>query len=426
MLVLMGILSRLMRPHPGRGVESWLLGLSFILVETVAFAVARGSPNLQRSMGVVSLDGYVMAAASFAWAARGEDWAKRMRFPVFLLPALPLLAVCSLYGLGMNLRAPYLWIAGLSFGVGLVCILRIWRGRPKTLLTLAAVHAGLWLPMIVFAEAGRPEYLAYWGLCVLYLLTAYSFRRLVHRGRMGGIVIIAGFVVWSASFALHPWLNGEPVYGLLLDQIGNRQKFLVIIGMLLVLLENETERSEQQALTDSLTGLPNRRLLDDRLVHELERARRFATPLGLFVIDLNGFKEINDSCGHATGDKALQLTAQQLKARIRGSDTVARMGGDEFCVLMADAGENDCGRIAQMLREAVETVPLPEGCPGPMTASIGWALFPRDSGTAESLRNLADARMYEEKRALAADPLRGRYGSAGMAGLEKKRGQVSG
>jgi diguanylate cyclase (GGDEF)-like protein len=419
MLVLMGILGRLMRPHPGRGVESWLLGLSFILVETVAFSVAQWVPSMQRGMNVVSLDAYVLAAASFAWAARVEAWPRRITFLVFVLAAVPLVTVCSLYGLGVSLRTPYSWIAGVSLVIGQVYIALVWRGRSRMLLMLAGMDAGLWAPMLVFAAQRRPDCAVYWGLFWFYLLTAYSFRRLVHRERMGGIVIVVGFVMWSACFALHPWAVGKAVYGSLVEQIGNRQRFLVIIGMLLVLLENETERSELQALTDALTGLPNRRLLDDRLVHALERARRFGTPVGLFVLDLNGFKEINDSCGHATGDKALQLAAQQLKSRVRGSDTVARMGGDEFCILMAEVGENDCDRIAQMLRDAVAATVLPEGCPGPLSASVGCAIFPRDSTTAESLRNLADARMYEEKRAIASDALRrgGRYDGSGMEGL---------
>jgi diguanylate cyclase (GGDEF)-like protein len=424
MLILMGILGGLMRRHAGHRVESWLLGLTFILVQLIASAVSRGAPSLLVGTRILSLNCFVLAAATFSWAARGAGWSRQSRVPVYLFPVVPLMALCTLYAVSAGSPKTYLWIIGVSLLVGIVYIIAVRRRRPGRLVTLAAMHCWLWLPMFLFAEQSRFRDMVYWGLCCLYLLTAFSFRRLVYRGRIGGLVIVAGFAIWGFCFALRPWLEAHPVYGSLLEETQNMQKFFVTIGMLLVLLEDETERSEQQALTDPLTGLPNRRLFDDRMVQALERARRFHTTVALFVIDLNGFKEINDSCGHATGDHALQQTSLHLKARVRSSDTVARMGGDEFCVLLAEVGESDCERIAKLLKQAVETVELPEGCPGPLSASAGYAVFPRDAETAGALLNLADARMYEEKRALAA--LSVRYGRQYDASLPPPPANVVG
>jgi diguanylate cyclase (GGDEF)-like protein len=403
MLILMGILGRIMRRHPGQRVELWLLGLTLVLTETIAVSIHRGSPVLQRSMNVVALDAYVLAAATFSWAARGAArgsiWPQRTNFPFFLLPAVPMLILATLYGLELRVLGPYIWITAVSFALGLGYIARTWRRRPVVLTRVTAMHAVIWVPMFFLAQQGRLGGMVYWGLCCLYLLAGFSFRRSMHRRRIGGIAIVAGFVIWAACFALHPWLRGNYVYGPLLDQIWDMQKFFVTIGMLLVLLEDQTERSTVQALHDPLTGLPNRRLFDDRLLQALERSRRARTQVAVFVIDLNGFKSINDSCGHSAGDEALQQAALQLKARIRSSDTLARMGGDEFCVIMTEVIGAECGRLAQDLRDAVARVVLPEECPVKLSASVGYAMFPDDGTAVQGLLDLADARMYKEKRA---------------------------
>ncbi len=400
MLILMGILAWLMRRHPGQHVELWLTGLSLILVESVAVSFFRGTPSLQQKMHVIALDAYVMAGATFSFAARGTVWRRRTSIPFFLIPAVPMLALSTLYGSEVKAAGPYVWISAVSFAVGLIYIARGWRKRPRMLAVMAAMHAWIWLPILSLAARGDLRGLVYWGLCCLYLLAAISFRRTLHRKRIGGLAIVGGFLIWAACFALHPLLRNSPVYGPVLVEVWDMQKFFVTIGMLLVLLEDQTERSAEQALKDPLTGLPNRRLFDDRLVHALERSRRFHTQLGLFLIDLNGFKGVNDFCGHSTGDGVLQQTAYQLKARIRGSDTLARLGGDEFCVIMADVTEMDCERIAESLRDAVTRVALPAEFPGTLSASIGWALYPADASDPDALRDLADVRMYEEKRAM--------------------------
>ena len=399
MLILMGVLGWLMRRHPGQRVELWLAGLSLVLVEAIAVSVGRGSPGLQRNMHVIALDAYVLAGATFSFAARATVWPRRASVPFFLIPAVPMLVLSTLYGYEVRAVAPYLWISVVSFAGGLIYLARAWRRRPRVLAGMAAMHAWIWLPMISLAGKENFRGLVYWGLCCLYLLAGISFRRTLYRGRIGGVAIVSGFVIWAACFGLHPLLHGNAVYAPVLGQVWSLQKFFVTMGMLLVLLEDQTERSKEQALKDPLTGLPNRRLFDDRLVHALERSRRFHAQLGLFIIDLNGFKGVNDFCGHSTGDRVLQQTAYQLKARIRGSDTLARLGGDEFCVIMSDVNEVDCARIAQSLREAVTRVMLPAEFPGTLSASIGYALYPGDAGDPDALRNLADARMYDEKRA---------------------------
>jgi diguanylate cyclase (GGDEF)-like protein len=177
------------------------------------------------------------------------------------------------------------------------------------------------------------------------------------------------------------------------------QKFFVIVGMLLVLLEEQTRRLQADAMHDPLTGLPNRRLFDDRLLQAMSRAQRNGLTTAVFVVDLNNFKMINDTHGHRCGDLVLARTAHVLKSKIRGSDTLARCGGDEFSVIVNDLTRaSDCERIAAVLRSAVAAVEMPVDLKVKLSASVGFALFPDDVADAAELCDLADVRMYKDKR----------------------------
>jgi diguanylate cyclase (GGDEF)-like protein len=198
-------------------------------------------------------------------------------------------------------------------------------------------------------------------------------------------------------------VRSMPGYEETLAQIWNMQKFFVIIGMLLVLLEDQTRRREDEAMHDSLTGLPNRRLFDDRLGQALERSRRMGTSAVLFALDLNGFKEVNDLFGHQHGDKVLQLAAAGLREKIRGSDTLARCGGDEFCVIVSDVARlEDCNLIASNLRLAVAAIGADSGGRYQLSCSVGFARFPEDASDALALYDLADTQMYRDKTSQTA------------------------
>ena len=118
------------------------------------------------------------------------------------------------------------------------------------------------------------------------------------------------------------------------SEVWNLPKYVVALGMILLLLEEQIEHNKHLALHDVLTGLPNRRLFQDRLANTLERARRTGTQAALLVLDLDRFKQVNDTLGHHVGDLLLQNVAKVFSGRIRRSDTVARTGGDEFSVIL--------------------------------------------------------------------------------------------
>lgn len=172
-------------------------------------------------------------------------------------------------------------------------------------------------------------------------------------------------------------------------------------------LQAVNEELKHRALTDPLTGLPNRLLFEDRLTHALRRhdraeesrAERHAGKLAVLFVDLDGFKPVNDSLGHAAGDQVLKEAAQRLRAAGRESDTLARIGGDEFVLLAEDAATMaDCVALARRLVEALAR-PFEIGSQQVgISGSIGVVVYP-DQGHRDKLVANADAAMYAAKRA---------------------------
>lgn len=154
----------------------------------------------------------------------------------------------------------------------------------------------------------------------------------------------------------------------------------------------------QLANYDSLTGLPNRNLFKDRLQRALARARQDGAGIALCFIDLDGFKAVNDSAGHDTGDRLLRLVADRLSAVVRAQDTVARLSGDEFVVVLEGVrGKGDAERVMGQLRCSFSEPFVVGGFQFLLTASIGLAVFPDDGDEPEQLLRQADARMYAVK-----------------------------
>lgn len=149
---------------------------------------------------------------------------------------------------------------------------------------------------------------------------------------------------------------------------------------------------------DPMTGLPNRRCFFERLEHAIANARRSGKPLAVLFVDLDHFKQINDRFGHAIGDQVLQAVARQLSSITREVDTVARMGGDEFVILLEHFEQTrDILLIVQKLHERFQTSLFIDGHELDIRASIGVSLYPRDGISAEQLLQYADSAMYSSK-----------------------------
>jgi diguanylate cyclase (GGDEF)-like protein len=166
-----------------------------------------------------------------------------------------------------------------------------------------------------------------------------------------------------------------------------------------VALVEQSAALEDVAMHDPLTGLPNRLLFNDRLHQSISNARRKQHCVSLFVLDVDGFKNLNDRLGHEAGDILLKETAARLQASVRASDTVARIGGDEFVILAVDAELADAELIQKKVGQRMDEPVLIDGSPVSLRLSIGVAVFPEDGTESAQLLRRADSNMYLDKRA---------------------------
>ncbi len=157
-------------------------------------------------------------------------------------------------------------------------------------------------------------------------------------------------------------------------------------------------RIERLAHFDVITGLPNRALLSDRLAQEVARARRNARGFALLAADLDGFKAVNDTWGHAAGDRVLAEVAERARGCMRASDTIGRIGGDEFLAILPEATLQGAVAVADKLREALREPYAIAGGSARLGASVGVGLFPDHGRDAEALLRAADQALYRAKR----------------------------
>jgi diguanylate cyclase (GGDEF)-like protein len=185
-----------------------------------------------------------------------------------------------------------------------------------------------------------------------------------------------------------------------LVEVKTRIHNMLEVRLLYKQLEQYSRALESQALHDALTGLPNRRLLMDRLSLAIAHARRNTSTMAVMFLDLDGFKQINDTLGHDAGDTLLSMVADRLVAAVREEDTVARMGGDEFVIGLWELSHVDA--VAALASKVILAVSQPyriQGHDVRITASVGVGIYPLHGEAAETLMKRADLALYEAKRA---------------------------
>jgi diguanylate cyclase (GGDEF)-like protein len=181
------------------------------------------------------------------------------------------------------------------------------------------------------------------------------------------------------------------------DELGRLERVLVSSGTRVVELQDELRR---MGTADALTRLMNRRGFLPTAEHQLEVAKRSHQPMALMFLDLDGLKRVNDTLGHSVGDQVITEAAYVMRQTFRASDLIARMGGDEFCVLFAVESETAAATVVVRLHAVADELNLQEGRPFFLSFSTGVAMFdPEQPGTLDELMAAADVRMYKAKRA---------------------------
>ena len=379
--------------------KNWLTGWYCIVLHFVALFF-RPLPGLWGPLAAVAALLSLLLAAMLFMRAAVPLRAGRI---FYIVPPL-VASVFALFACAVIFEAPQ-WVISsceviLVFApLALILTLPHWSS-PLLRWSMTALHLCMGLAFWLMRNRTDSAELALDAtLCMLYLGCALHFWYHCRKATSGALIGITGFLLWASVFALAPMMQTYFPSAVLEEEIWNLPKYIVAVGMILLMLEEQIEHNKHLALHDELTGLPNRRLFQDRLAGALERARRAGTQTALLIVDLDGFKSVNDNFGHDAGDQLLQHVAATLSGRIRNSDTVARTGGDEFAVILEPPTNRAeamivSGALLDLLHAPVElnAHTLNVG------ASVGVAVFPDDGKDIKSLCIQADMRMYEGKR----------------------------
>jgi diguanylate cyclase (GGDEF)-like protein len=377
----------------------WLTGWILIAIHFASFMFVP-APGIWGLLALLSgLISLIGAGILFTWAAVPY---RRQPSSRWMLAAL--LISNSLYIVIISVR-PNSWTlipAAAAFGAFPLAILLATIRKFNHPLRWFTVFLGCALSLFLLLVQYRPGngadlaenavlFTVYIGCCGHFL---YMYRR----ATAGAFVTIAGFLAWASVFVVGPTIMTLWPDIHIENEVWNLPKYVVAVGMILLLLEDQIEHNKYLALHDEMTGLPNRRLFQDRLASALERARRTETQTCLLVVDLDRFKQVNDSLGHHVGDLVLQRAGSIFSSRVRRSDTVARTGGDEFSIILEEPTcREEALHVGQSLLELLnEPQKLGEHSVR-IGASIGIAVFPMDASDAETLCIQADLRMYDAK-----------------------------
>ena len=373
--------------------DLWFLSWTLVLLSLVGLVFDAPERPLVHLLAMWALEAagltFVLAAANIP--TRRISWLLilEMAAPILLLSALdtfhvarvvPFIATCFLF----LMPGVHMWVRPRQ------------RSQPILIVCVAFAIFGILLIPVALSST---HFAQQTSLAIVFLSAAYLYFISATRRTRGVIAATAGFAAWGLSFPfaitfayLFP---SVPLDRTILDL----PVYFVVIGIMLTLLEEHVERTERLAMHDPLTDLPNRRMFESRLIATMEEARINRTTVACLVIDVDNFKQINDTLGHSAGDQLLRALAVRLSWHMTPRDILARTGGDEFTALLAGVSDEHHLRFIAGAMMSAGSVPIViDGKPVDLHISIGIALSPDHADDIDSLRRAADQAMYTAKR----------------------------
>jgi diguanylate cyclase (GGDEF)-like protein len=396
--ILVGVFAAISRQHTGERVQFWLVGWALVLLRSVVQFAHVGYPHWAKGSLSIALNSLVLASIAFVVSVAPK--ANTLRRQLVLSAMLGIPALIYTNAMIWDVGAPIFYY-GLVAATLTGMLLLVWKWHTQiNPYAIAISSAAILLASLLTwgIASGKQDYGVHVILAALNFFTAALYWHRFRRPSAGVFTTVFGFVAWGLTFPagifLQLWAPSIHVEA----EVWNIPKYLVAVGMIVTLLEDEIRQSSHLAYHDPLTGLPNRRLAQDRMVQALAHADRAGHKVAVLLLDLDDFKNVNDNFGHRVGDAALQQVVTRLSSRMRASDTLARTGGDEFTIVSEVTAAQGAETLVAALESALILPLKVEGRLVRTGVSIGYALYPEDGADPAELCAAADKAMYESKR----------------------------
>ncbi len=397
--ILVAVFRAILRQGTTERLHLWLTGWILVLAHFAAQLFDINEGPWERVAVAVSLDTLALAGIAFLISVSTIASNRRRKLLLALSLAVPSLVYINTIIWDVTNHGWYYSVIVIGTLAPSLLFCLCYKHVTAYAASVLAGCLALALTMAWTVAHGRSELGINLILAGLYFSVALLFWRRYQRSTAGVLTTVIGFALWGAVFPVGILLSVFAPNAKIESEVWNIPKYLVAVGMILTLLEEQIERNKYLAYHDELTGLPNRRLLEDRLDKALAHAGRTGNKVAVLLLDLDRFKEVNDTYGHRIGDVALQEVVARLVSRIRVSDTLARSGGDEFTVISYVADAKGAEVLIAALESALADAIDIGGIRVEIGLSVGAAVYPENGRSPDELVAHADRAMYSAKRA---------------------------
>ena len=396
--ILVVVFRAILRQGAAERLQLWLTAWILVLIHFVAKFVDVGHGPWDHVASAVNLGALELASIAFLISMSPRASTRRRQLLLGAVLGFPALAYTTAVVWELTAHSFYYGVVLVALTATSLLAWNWYRETPSYLFGLLLASVVFSSVLIWIVARNRADLGINIILAGLNFVVAVLYWRHFQRATAGVLTTVFGFVAWGAVFPISMFLQLYSPSTIVESETWNIPKYFVAVGMILTLLEDQIHKNEYLAYHDALTGLPNRRLLEDRLEQALAHAARAGRKVAVLLLDLDRFKEVNDTYGHRIGDLALQQVVLRLSSRMRASDTLARSGGDEFTVVSDVSDEHGADILLSALESAL-AVPLKvEGQFIQTGVSIGVALYSDHGHSPDELRAAADHAMYIAKR----------------------------
>jgi diguanylate cyclase len=396
--ILVAVFAAISRQQTNQRVQFWLVGWALVLLRSLVQFAHASSPHLDNFNLAISLNSLILASIAFLVSVAPKATSLRRQLVVTAVLGVPALIYSNAMIWDVSSHNFYYTLLAMALLAEFVLLWRWYRTITPYVICIVSGSLVLMGFLAWGLAHGKEDYGLHIILAAFNFFTAGLFWYRFRRPSAGVLVTVFGFLAWGVTFPAGILLQHFAPSIHVQSEVWNIPKYLVAVGMIVTLLEEQIQQSVHLAYHDALTGLPNRRLLQDRLVQALAHADRVGHKVAVLLLDLDDFKEVNDTFGHRVGDAALQQVVTRLASRMRASDTLARTGGDEFTIVSEVTAPHGAETLVAALESALILPFKVDGrlvCTG---VSIGCALYPENGTDPVTLCSAADKAMYDSKR----------------------------